>query len=140
MAKRNAGLDSGTTLFVLQIVVAAFLITLGLVGLVHWNSDLAQLGRGINRVFGRANNPLNLIAAIAERVAGLIVLAGVFFSVKSRLLYAATLVIAILWAVRIVAGFFARNVFEPDFLIWLHRLTADLIILLALWLVNRKYA
>lgn len=137
MAKKNASFE---VLIVLQIVLAAFLITLGLVGLVHWNSDLAQLGRGINRVFGRANNPFNLIAAIVELAAGLIVLAGVFFSVKSRLLYAATLVIAILWAVRIVAGFFARNAFEPDFLIWLNRLTADLIILLALWLVNRKYA
>ena len=28
MARKNVGLDSGSTLFVLQIVVAAFLITL----------------------------------------------------------------------------------------------------------------
>lgn len=98
----------------------------------------ARLGRGINRAFGRANDPVALIAAIAELVAGVIVLAGVFFSVRTRLPYAATLGIAILWAVRILFGFFARDVFEPDFVIWANPLAADLIILLAVWPINRK--
>jgi ABC-type nickel/cobalt efflux system permease component RcnA len=49
-------------------------------------------------------------------------------------------VIAILWAVLIVVNFFARGFFEPNFLVWLSRLAADLIVLLAFWLINRKYA
>jgi uncharacterized membrane protein YphA (DoxX/SURF4 family) len=140
MAKRNAGLDSGTTLFVLQIVVAAFLITLGLVGLIHWNSDPARFGRGLTRAFGGTNSPFSLIVAVVELLAGIVILAGAFTRVRSGLLYAATLVIAILWAVQIVVSFFAYDLFEPDFWIWLNRLAMDLIVLLALWLVNRKYA
>ena len=140
MAKKKTVFDVGTTLLVLQIVVAAFLITLGLVGLIHWNSDPSRFGRGLTRAFSGTNNPFSLIVAIVELVAGLIVLAGAFARVRGRLLFAATLVIAILWAVQIVISFFARDIFEPDFLVWANRLTADLIVLLALWLINRKYA
>jgi hypothetical protein len=140
MAKNREVLDAGLTLLVLQIVVAAFLITLGLIGIVYWKSDLARFGRGLNRAFGGANSPMGLIASIAELAAGVIVLVGVFQSVRSRLLYGATLVIAILWVIQIVVIFFTRSIFEPNLLIWLNRLAADLIVLLALWLVNRKYA
>jgi len=41
--------------------VAVFLITLGLIGVMHWNSDLAQFGRGLTRLFGKTNSPVDLI-------------------------------------------------------------------------------
>jgi len=137
MARGKAAVDVTT---ILQIVVAVFLITLGLIGITHYNSNLAQFGRGMNRLFGRANDPLNLVVAIIEIVAGVIVFAGVFFAVQSKLLYATTLVIAILWIIQIILSFFASNFAEPDLIVWLNRLAADLIVLLSLWLVNRKYA
>ena len=137
MAKSKGAVDVVT---ILQIVVAVFLITLGLIGIIHYNSDLAQLGRGMNKIFGRANNPLNLIVAIVELVAGVIVFAGVFMAVKSKLLYAATLVIAVLWIIQIIISFFASNFAEPDFIVWLNRLAADLVVLLSLWVINRRYA
>ena len=137
MARGKAAVDVTT---ILQIVVAVFLITLGLIGIIHYNSNLAQFGRGMNRLFGRANDPLNLVVAIIEIVSGVIVFAGVFFAVQSKLLYAATLVIAVLWIIQIILSFFASNFAEPDLIVWLNRLTADLIVLLSLWLVNRKYA
>ena len=137
MARSRSSVDLIT---ILQIVVAAFLITLGLMAIIHYNSDLARLGRGMNRLFGRAGEPLNLIVAIVEIVAGVIVFAGVFLAVQSRLLYGATLVIAILWIIQIILSFFASNFAEPDLIIWINRLAADLIVLLALWLINRKYA
>jgi uncharacterized membrane protein YphA (DoxX/SURF4 family) len=140
MAKQRQVFDAGSTLFILQIVVAAFLITLGLVGLIHWDSDPARFGRGLTRAFGGSNSPVALIVAIVELLAGIVVLAGAFTRVRSGLLYAATLVIAILWAIQIIVGFFARDIFEPDFWIWLNRLAMDLIVLLAIWLINRKYA
>jgi ABC-type nickel/cobalt efflux system permease component RcnA len=59
---------------------------------------------------------------------------------KSRLLYWLTIVIAIVWILEIIIVFFAQGIFEPEFFVWLNRLTADLIILLALWLINRRYA
>ena len=139
MARKNV-FSMGTTVFVLQIVVAAYLITLGLLGIIHWDSGAAQFARGLSRAFGGSNNPFNLIVAILELAAGAIVLLGLFVSMRSSLLAAATLVIAILWVIQIIIVFFARDIFEPDFLIWLNRLAADLIVLLALWLINRKYA
>jgi len=77
---------------------------------------------------------------ILEVVAGVIVFAGVFFAVQSKLLYAATLVIAILWTIQIILSFFASNFAEPVLAVWINRLAADLIVLLSLWLINRKYA
>jgi uncharacterized membrane protein YphA (DoxX/SURF4 family) len=139
MARRSV-FDMGTTVFILQIVVAAYLITLGLLGIIYWQSGGAQFVRDLNRAFGGSNNPFSLIVAIVELAAGAIVLLGLFISVRSGLLAGATLVIAILWVIQIIIVFFARNIFEPDFLVWLNRLAADLIVLLGLWLINRKYA
>ncbi len=139
MARKNV-FDMGTTIFVLQIVVAAYLITLGLLGIIYWQSGGAQFVRDLNRAFGGSNNPFTLIVAIVELAAGAIVLLGLFTGVRSGLLAAATLVIAILWVIQIIIVFFVHDIFEPDFLVWLNRLAADLIVLLALWLINRKYA
>ena len=139
MARKNV-FDLGTTIFVLQIVVAVYLITLGLLGIIYWQSGGAQFVRDLNRAFGGSNNPFSLIVAILELAAGAIVALGLFASVRSGLLAAATLVIAILWVIQIIIVFFARDIFEPQFLVWLNRLAADLIVLLALWLINRKYA
>jgi hypothetical protein len=137
MARGRSAVDVVT---IMQIVVAAFLITLGLMAIINYSSDVARLGRGMNRMFGRGNDLLNLAVAIVEIVAGVIVFAGVFFAVQSRLLYGATLVIAILWIIQIILSFFASGFAEPDLVIWINRLAADLIVLLALWLINRKYA
>ena len=140
MARRNEVLDAGLTVRILQIVVAAFLITLGLIALIHWNSGLSRFGRDLNRAFGGASSPVNLIVGIVELVAGVIVLAGLFMRAGGRLVYASTIVVAILWVIQIIVIFFAQGIFEPDFWVWANRLAADLIILLALWLINRRYA
>jgi hypothetical protein len=128
------------TLFILQIVVAVFLITLGLSGLINYDSGLSRFGRDVNRLFGRANDPFNVIVAAVELAAGILVLAALFVPVKTRWLYWTTLVIAIVWAVWIVLDLFVNGIFEPSFLKWLNQLAQSLILLLALWLINRKYA
>jgi hypothetical protein len=125
---------------VLQIVVAIFLVTLGLIGIIDWNANISQFGRSLNRLFGRANDPFNIIVATVELAAGVIVFVGLFVGVRSRLLYWLTIVIAVLWVIEIIIAFFGQGVFQPDFIVWLNRLAADLIILLALFLINRKYA
>jgi hypothetical protein len=127
-------------LFVLQILVAVFLFTLGLIVVVRYDSGLARLGRDLNRMFGRVNNPFSIIVAVVEMLAGVLVLAALFVPVAKRWLYWTTLVVAIVWAVRIVLFTFADRIFEPTFLVWLNQLAVDLILLAALWLINRKYA
>jgi len=128
------------TLFVLQIVVAVFLITAGLMGLIDYDSGWSRLGRDINRLFGRANDPITVIVSVVELVAGVLLLAALFVPVKTRWLYWTTMVIAIAWAVWIVLDLFVNGIFEPSFLKWLNQLTQTLILLLALWMINRKYA
>ncbi len=126
-------------LFVLQIVVAVFLFTLGLMGLIDYDSGWSRLGRDINRLFGRANDPVTVIVSVVELVAGVLLLAALFVPVKTRWLYWTTLVIAIVWAVWIVLDLFVNGIFEPSFLKWLNQLAQTLILLLALWMINRKY-
>jgi hypothetical protein len=137
MIRRTGTFDA---MIAVQIVVAVFLFTLGLIGIMYWNSDISRFGRGLIRLFGRADHPFNIFLAVVELAAGVVVFAGVFVTLKSRLLYWLTIVIAIVWILEIIIVFFAQGIFEPDFLVWLNRLCADLIILLALWLINRRYA
>lgn len=127
-------------LFVLQIVVAVFLVTLGLLGLVDYDSGWSRFGRDVNRLFGRANDPMTVIVSVVELVAGILVLAALFVPVRTRWLYWTTLVVAIVWAVWIILDLFVNGIFEPSFLSWLNQLAEALVMLLALWLINRKYA
>lgn len=138
MAKNVAKFDS---IGITQIIVALFLFTLGIVGIMHWNSELSQFTRGVNRLFGGRNNPFNLIVAIIEMAAGVVVAGALFVSVKNRLIYILTLIVAILWVIEILISFFFNNTaFKPDFVTWLNQLLANVIILMALWLINRRYA
>ena len=74
-----------------------------------------------------------IVGRSRRSAAGVIVFGGAFSSTcTSRLIYWLTLVIAILWVLEIVVSFFAQGLFEPDFIIWLNRLSADVIILAAL--------
>jgi uncharacterized membrane protein YphA (DoxX/SURF4 family) len=128
------------TLFVLQILVAIFLVSLGLMGLVDYDSGWSQLHRDIDRAFGVIINPLTVIVAVVELVAGLLLLATLFVPVRTRWLYWTTLVIAITWAAWIVLDLFVNHIFEPSFLAWLNQLADALVMFGALWLINRKYA
>ena len=125
---------------ILQIVVAVFLITIGISGIVNYNKDIAKIGRDLNRFFGGSNNPVNLIVAILELAAGIIVAAALVVPVKGKLPFAATLGVAVLWIVQIIISVAATEVFKPDAATWLNSLAGDLILLVCLWLINRKYA
>ena len=125
---------------ILQIALVIFLITLGIVGLTDYNSNLNQLGRSLNRLVGRADNPINLITAIAELVAGILIGLALFVPLGKRIIWIVCLVIAILWILKILWVFVFYNIFEPDFVTWLNALSADLIVLVGLWITGRRYA
>lgn len=125
--------------FLLQLGVALFLATLGIMGIAHWNSDLAQLGRGLSRLIGRPNDPTTLVVAIVELAAGIVVAGVLFLPAKGKLAYLLTLIIAILWVVYIVVDLI-QNGFEPDALVRLNQLAANIVVLMGLWVVNRRYA
>ncbi len=122
----------------LQIVVAVFLITLGIVGLDHWNSR--EWARDINRFFGQPNSPLGLIISIVEIVAGAIIGLALILPIERRLVWVVGLIITILWIIYILWALVFNNAFEPDFASWLNTLCADLIVLVGLWVIARRYA
>ena len=136
MAKRRAFEINN----LLQISVGLFLITLGIAGLVHYNSSTVEVGRALSRLFGKANDPLNLIIAIVEVVAGAVVVLDLFVKLAGRAQFWLTLIILVLWVAQIVVFSFVNDILEPDVVTWLNRLSVDLIILVGLWIVNRKYA
>jgi hypothetical protein len=139
MAKSKAK-SLGDASLILQIALVLFLITLGIVGLTEYNSNLNQLGRSLNRLIGRADNPINLIVAIAELVAGILIGLALFVPLEKRIVWIACLIIAILWIIKILWVFVFNNAFEPDFIVWLNALSADLIVLVGLWITGRRYA
>jgi hypothetical protein len=124
---------------VVQVVLAIFLFTLGLIGILNWNSNLGEFGRGVGRLLGRGSQPFTILVAVVELVAGVIMFAALFIGELSRVLYWTTWIVGVLWIVEIIIGFFAYGAFEPGFVVWLNRLAADVIILGVLWLINRKY-
>ena len=133
---KKAGVDGG---LILQILVAAFLITLGLVIIINYNDDLSKLGRDLG-IIGKRNDPVTLVIGIADLVAGIFIAAALFISINGKTVSLLTLIVLIIWVVQIIIKFFVNDIFEPDFLIWLNQLSVDLIILGSLWLINRKYA
>jgi hypothetical protein len=133
--------DFPTSVMFLQVAVSVYLILLGIVGIANYNTDLNRLGRSFVSFFGGRNDIWGILIAVLCLVAGVIILLGLFVSIKTKILYAVSLGICIFWLVQIIFAFFINvKVFEPDFLTWLARFSLDVVILAALWMVSRRYA
>jgi len=135
MAKKAA---SRTVPYFLQGSTAAALFLLGLVGIVNYNTDLARLGRAVAQAFGGRNDVLGLIISILTLIAGVLLALDLFFKVSAS--GAIGLGVFIFWALRILYVYFVRNIFEPDFLVWLQVLSPDVVILAAIWMAYRARA
>jgi hypothetical protein len=127
----------GTVL--LQLGVGLFLATLGIAGMTSYNADLKELGRAVNRLFGGKNDPTALVLAVAELVAGVVVVGALLVRRKNRALALTMVVLAALWLAYLVIVAI-RTAFEPDFVTWLNQLSVHLLALVALWVVSRRYA
>ena len=136
MARTRSSLDAT---LLMQVAVALFLITVGIIGIVYYNSRFSEWGRSIDRFFGSPSNPINIIVAVAELVAGIIIAFALFVPI-GRAAWIASLVMVIVWIVKILWIYFLNSIFDPTFIIWLNGLSVALIVLIGLWVVNRKYA
>jgi hypothetical protein len=125
--------------FLLQLGVGLFLATLGIAGLTHWGSGLSEIGRRVTRFFGGRNDVTALVVAITELAAGVVVVGALLVPGKTRLPYVLTVVVTLLWLAYAVVTT-VRSAFEPDLVSWLNQLAADLVVLVALWVVSRRYA
>lgn len=125
-------------MFFLQLSLALMFIAIGLVGIINYNSDFANFGRSVNKLFGQSNDIVPILFAVLELVAGILLLASLFTGIPSRFLSIALLVIFIFWVVYIVMNYFLEGFAKPDFLVWLSNLSPQLVILSGLWLITRN--
>ena len=137
MAKRV----SFETVLLLQIAAGLYLLTLGIAGIAGYSSDWSEAVRSVTRFFGGKNDPTSLIVAIVELVAGIVVLGALFLPTRSRAISLATLVIAALWLLYlVVVAISTASGSDFNFVIWLNSLTADILVLVSLWMVSRRYS
>ncbi len=126
--------------FLLQIAVGIFFLLLGLQGIMHYNSDISGLGRALAKTFGGKVNYISITIAVLELISGVIILGGLFVPMKNSTLMIASLAVFIFWAVRIAYSFFVNNFTEPDLLTWLQSLSLDCVVLMSVWIIQRKYS
>ena len=129
---------SVNSMFFVQLSLALMFIAIGIVGLTNYNSNLSQFGRSVNSLFGQSNDIIPVLFAVLELVAGVLLLLSMFTGLPGRFLSIAMLIIFIFWAVTIAMNYFMDGIFEPDFIVWLSRVSPQLVILSALWMVTRE--
>jgi uncharacterized membrane protein YphA (DoxX/SURF4 family) len=131
---------------ILQIVIAGLFIIMGIREISIYNSSLNQFARSVAQAFGGGTDVLSLIIAIAEVVAGIVLLLDVFLSRLFTILDKAWIIVIIFWITRSFYHHFLvqiqinRNAlsFNPDFFTWLVLLLTDLIFILALWQIGQN--
>jgi len=131
---------SVNSLFFLQLSLALMFIAIGIVGIVgitNYNSDISQFGRSVGKLFGQSNDIIPILFAVLELVAGVLLLISLFTGLPGKFLSVSLLVIFIFWSITIVMNYFMDGIFKPDFIVWLSRVSPQLVILSALWLVVR---
>ena len=137
MAKKKISFGS---LSVLQLFVGVALFLIGLLAVVNYNSSGRELQRNLSELFGGKSDVLDLVFGILLIISGVFVTGAIVLPLEKRLLFLATFIAFVVWAVRIILVYIVDDIFEPDFLVWATPLSVDLIVLMALWMVNRKYA
>ena len=129
----------GSPLVLLQLVVGVFLLTLGISQLVEYNSELNQFARSMSRAFGGSGSVLPVIVALNEILAGGLLIAALFTPVPGGVVFWSSIVIAVLWIVRVIVSYVLNDPFEPTFLLWLVGFSRELIPALVIWTVGRQY-
>nr|MDA3810608.1 hypothetical protein [Spirochaetaceae bacterium] len=109
------------------------------VGITNYNSGLSEFGRSVNDLFGSNNDFIPILFSVLQLVAGVLLLVSLFTGfIPGRVLSISLLVIFIFWAITIVMKYFMNDLFEPDFVSWLARVSPQLVILSSLWLITKS--
>lgn len=119
----------------MQLAISVFFITLGIAGLAEYNTALNQLARA----FGGGSESMEILIAILELASGVILFVALFTPVSSRALFVACVTILVLWGLWIVYVHIVDNLAQPSFLVWLNRLSLDVIPGIGVWMIARRY-
>ncbi|MCK5673066.1 MAG: hypothetical protein KAH95_06805 [Spirochaetales bacterium] len=135
-----AGTRKYGSFFLLQIAVGLFFLLMGLKGIINYDSVGSQMSRVFNDILGSNNNLINIVISISALISGVIILGGLLVPLKNSTLMIATLIVFIFWALKIAYFYVVNNLMEPDMITWLHNLSLDFVILMSVWIINRKYS
>jgi hypothetical protein len=119
----------------LQAIVGIFFLLLGIMGI------MTDIDEG---VFGISNRHIGfeVVFGVIELICGIIMIAGLFARLQRRSLYRASMVVFVLWIVRIV---FSRIVWGPpqnnlaSVLNWFLVISVEAIIAASIWLLATTY-
>lgn len=117
--------------FFLQLCLGIFFIILGVWGITSYNSRAA----GIMRYFGR-NDLLNLIVAVIQLAAGVLLAINLFVPVSEGLKRIFYIALFVVWALCIILALVVNNFLKPDLLAWLYEVAWRSIILASIWTVG----
>ena len=144
----NRNRPAGQPIFLLQLAVAVFFFILGLQTVMEIQNP--GFFREVASVFAgpEGGRVLALVMGILALLSGFLLFLELLFLGGTRILSLFTVLIFLYWAIRIVLVRFLGQinvengtvVFLPDLMGWLLALSTDVIILLAVWSVFRKYA
>jgi hypothetical protein len=133
MAKKEGSLT--LPIFLLQLSLGLFFLTLGIMGLGSYDSGLSKAAR----FFGR-DDTLRVVMAVVELVMGVILVLGLFVSVSADLTKIFIIALFVLWALYMLLNLFLNNsFFEPNAVTWLYNLAWHSVILVSIWVVGGRY-
>lgn len=136
MAQKGSGIAG----ILLQISVGVFFAISGIQGIVYADSTLGRIVSGVQGLFGR-DSTLNVIISVVLLVAGILLIVGLFLSLKRNVQVTIGIILMALWGLNMINVYLLGGIAEPNLLTWLKALAGDLIILVALWIIaDRKQA
>jgi hypothetical protein len=138
MAKSKSKVPSSN--YFLKLSTACFFLVLGLCGILPNIEE---------SIFSLNNNNLvvEAIFGVLEIICALVIFAGLFTQVKKSWMAFASLIIFIFWIITIVFTQFFNKfaisnsgiAFSPDIMQWILNLLLELVVLAAIWSINRHY-
>lgn len=131
MAKRQTFALS--SVFFLQLVIGIFFLSLGILGIQGHDSTLSQIRRTLGN-----NDSLQLVIAIVELVAGIVLVVGLFVSISGELQRLVGLILFCLWALVLILQYVVDGFDSKYFLTWLQGLALNSVVLVGLWIIGRR--
>ena len=130
--------DKINSLLLLRITLAIFFVILGICGVsTTINESVFSMGEG--KIL-----PLEIAFGIVEIICGLVLFFGLFFPTAKKYTSLSTLIILIIWIIRIIITRFVYGLTWvkgsfSGFMVWLLILTLELFIASAIFVIYKRY-
>ena len=121
-----------SAMWLIQLFIGIFFTASALIVLTGNSGVANEIARGIGKMFGR-NNTWGFIIAVIQLISGILLLLNLFITTQPKLMFFASLIIFILWALNIFAIYFIDGFAKPNFMVWIRDLALQLVVLSGLW-------